>query len=209
MENITNEINSNSYEEIELNEDNNTKPAAPEKMKSPIVWSNVVFGAFQITALFYLAHLLINILSLKTDGGEFLAIMICSVLSFIAIFSESVKCAALKWLLSLPITFILIVFFRASNFYVRAINWAIPDYGEPSMGGLWASGFLLICHAAASFFSLILGLGMSSLRKYIKSEKIIKFITISEKICAVISVAIVFTVMMFDISMPSYSRVYS
>lgn len=208
MENIPNETNTNPYEEIESKEDNHTKPVASEKIKSPIVRSSVAFGAFQIAALFIPAHLLINILSMKANGAEFLAIMICGFLSFFTIFGESVKSAALKWLLSLPITFILIVFFRGSNFYLRALNWAIPDYGEASMGGLWASGFLLICHAAASFFSLLLGLGMSSLRKDIKSEKIIKFITISEKICAVVSIAIVLTVMVFDISMPPYSRVY-
>ena len=40
-----------------------------------------------------------------------------------------------KWLLSLPISYLIFQYFWKTNYAVRALNWVFNDYGEQSEAG--------------------------------------------------------------------------
>lgn len=208
MENIDNEINDNPYAEKSFAGNNADEENYINKISPETFLRRRILDAFQIAATFYPAHMLITVLSMKTNL-EFHAIMVCSVLSFIAILSAGAKRAGLKWLLSLPIMLVIVFLIGGNNFYLRAYHWAFPgDDGSPSMGGLWASGFLLIFHVMSNFFALIVGFCVSCVCDKIKSEKVVSVVMTIKKICTVICAAIVITAGLFAIGLPPYVRVY-
>lgn len=195
--------NEKSFAENAVNEENYI-----DKISSETFLRRRILDAFQIAVLFYPSHLLIDILSMKTNF-EFIAVMVCSILTFIAILSAGAKRAGLKWLLSLPIMLFIVFLVGGNNFYSRAYHWAFPDDdGSPSMGGLWASGFLLIVHVMSNFFALIVGFCVSCVCEKIKSEKVVSIVMTIKKICTVICAAIVITAGLFALGLPPYVRVY-
>lgn len=46
-------------------------------------------------------------------------------------YTEAIK----KWLLSLPISYLIFQYFWKTNYAVRALNWVFNDYGEQSEAG--------------------------------------------------------------------------
>ncbi|MDE7288581.1 MAG: hypothetical protein K2N71_03630 [Oscillospiraceae bacterium] len=208
MENIPDEKNYDPYNEISFAENAENEENYINKISSETFLRRRILDAFQIAATFYPAHMLVIVLSMKTNL-EFHAVMVCSVLAFIAILSAGAKRAGLKLLVSLPIMLVLGVIVGNGNFYLRAYHWAFPsDDGSPSMGGLWASGFLLIVHIMSNLFALIVGLCVSCICDKIKSEKVVSAVMTIKKICTVICAAIVITAWIFVVSLPNYVRVY-
>lgn len=206
MDNSTNKNNlysEKSFAENDVNEVNYIDKICPETFLR-----RMILDAFQIAATFYPAHLLIIILSMKTNC-EFFAVMICGALAFIAILSAGAKRAGIKLLLSLPIMLLLGMLVSRSGFYLRAYHWAFPgDDGEPSMGGMWASGFLLMCHIFLNLFTLIFGFCVSCVCDKIKSEKVVLLVIAIKKICTMICAAIVIVAWLFTVSLPAYVKVY-
>lgn len=200
MENIPNEENYNPYNEINFSE------SGKIKIKMKPVGRNVAFDAFQISVLFFPVHILFNALFYMFDNYhiEFFALFICSVLSFFVILSDSVKCAGLKWLLSLPITLVWIMDLRISQFNIRILNWLMPDFGEPNMGDFGLASITLMIYAVITVIALSIGLAMCDFIAYINSETAYKIISFIKKVCAVVSIVLAAVILLLSIGMPAY-----
>lgn len=208
MENMTDENNYNPHSEKSFAENDVNEVNYIDKISPETFLRRMLLDSFQIASVFYPAHLLIIILSMKTNC-EFLAVMVCGVLAFIAVLSAGAKRAGLKLLLSLPIMLFLGMLVSSSSFYLRAYHWAFPgDDGNPSMGGLWASGFLLMCHIFSNLFSLVFGLCISCVCDKIQSEKAVLLVMAVKKVCTVICAVSVIAAWIFTVSLPAYVKVY-
>lgn len=204
MENMNEEKKYNPYNEINFSEDNAVKA------KMPPIGRNFVFDAFQISVLFFPVHILFNALFYKVDNYniEFVALLICSTLTFFIMLSDSVKHAGYKWLLSLPFSLIWIMYIRASQFNIRILNWLIPEFGEPNFGSLGLAAITLIIYAFMTLIALGIGLGMSDFLAGSSSETAYKIISFIKKICAVISIVLAFVFLLLGMGMPQYVKVY-
>lgn len=201
MVNIPNEKN---YNQLNFCESNTVKT------KSQPIGRNVVFDAFQISVMFFPIHILFNALFYKVDNYnvELVALLICSVLTFFIMLSDSVKHAGFKWLLSLPFSLIWIMYIRASQFSIRILNWLMPEFGEPNFGSLGLAAITLMIYAFMILIALSIGLGMSGFLAVSNSETVYKIISFMKKMCSVISIIIAVTFLLLDVGIPPYVKVY-
>lgn len=205
MENIPDEKNYNPYNEKSFNENAVENPTDFPKTKSKICWRKIIFDAFSIAILFNPSHILITALSLKNMYVALAAILLCGVMSFFAVLSESVGQAVLKWLISLPISVVFWIFLVKIQFSLRILNWTVQDYGKSSAGDRMFFMFLLLIHLGAVVCALGTGCGLS---KSVKSEKKLEFVSIIKKICGAAVVVIAAAILLLDMAMPAYTPVY-
>lgn len=200
--NTVNEKNDNPYNEINFSADNVIKA------KMPPIGRNFVFDAFQISVLFFPVHILFNAWFYKDDNYniELVALLICSVMTFFIMLSDSVKHAGYKWLLSLPFSLIWIMYIRASQFNIRILNWLIPEFGEPNFGTLGLSAITLMIYAFMTLFALGIGLAMCDFVSDIRSETVYRFILTVKKICSIVCVVIAAAILLLSIGMPAYVK---
>lgn len=203
MKNMTNEKKYNPYNEINFNENHNVQKSQP-------IGRNVLFDAFQISVMFFPVHILLNALSYKIDVFQIqlFALLVCSVLTFFIVLSDSVKHAGFKWLISLPMSLIWIIYIRFSQFNIRILNWLIPDFGEPNFGDFGLASLMLMIYAAMTLFALGIGLVISGFLAVSSSETFYKIISFMKKVCSVTSIVLALAVLLLDVSMPPYVKVY-
>lgn len=208
MENNTKEEVYDPYNERNFNEEISENPADIPKIKPKISWGKIIFGAFSIAMLFLPSHYLITDLSLKASGLVFPIIILCAAMSFFAVLSETVGQAVLKWVISLPMTFICWIYLVKVRFSIRLLNWTVRDYGEPYAGDSMFFMFMLLIHLAAVGCALGIGLVMSGLSKRAKSEKNIRAVSTIKKVCGAAALIIAAAVLLLDMAMPAYRSVY-
>ncbi len=69
--------------------------------------------------------------------------------------SENRKEVLAKWLLSVPLSNLLLQYFWNTHYAVRALNWAYPGYGTQSAGGGFAVFVLLLLQTVLCGIGLI------------------------------------------------------
>lgn len=98
----------------------------------------------------------------------------------------------LKWLLSLPLSFICSLYFVRTHYAVRAVNWISPEYGSVSGGAAAAAGFLILLMMQFCLIGIMVAFTSSGTIKpeqYEKLERIqLKYGTILSVIHVVIAV---------------------
>ena len=103
----------------------------------------------------------------------------------------------LKWGISVPGAFLVLLYFWAVHYSVRALNWVFPDYGRQSAGGRFADSFLLVVFSAMCLIS-----GMISL--FVKINDYDRFRRIQFIVTTVSAVATVCIVLILEKQFPSY-----
>lgn len=106
----------------------------------------------------------------------------------------------LKWVVSIPVSFLVLLYFRKTNYAIRALNWILPGYGRDSAGGRFVAGFLFMILSALCVVGGIISLFAEKEKyDYVNGVQLIA----SSLLAVVIIVAVLAPESMF----PSYERV--
>ena len=74
---------------------------------------------------------------------EITVLLVVAVIYAVMLLSENRKTLLLKWVLTLPFSFLCLEYFWQTHYSVRALNWMTEGYGKQSAGGNFA-GFLFL-----------------------------------------------------------------
>ena len=111
----------------------------------------------------------------------------------------------MKWGLSLPISFVMWRYFISNDFYMRSLNWAIPNYGDSTVGGDIA-GFIAV--SSLLFIEMpFVGIAIGISHK-VKNQKLEKALNVMKIIASVVCIVITLTVIHLNTIMPQYEPVY-
>ena len=126
-------------------------------MKPKDIMTDAVLS-LSIAVLFVSTIFLSDMISIKLSPLEFVLIVFTAFLYGLGMVSRDIKPWILKWILSIPVSFVVIQYFWKTDFSLRALNWILKDYGNTSAGGRFA-GFILICfQVICCFISGIAGI---------------------------------------------------
>ncbi|MBQ8966226.1 hypothetical protein [Ruminococcus sp.] len=170
-------------------------------MKKSEVFTGLIAAA-EISVIFVSAMFIADILS--WSGGFFAAlvyILLAAALYVLALISSSKKLWLLKWGVSVPLSFLVLQYFRYTDYMVRSLNWVFPNYGRQSAGGNFA-GMLLL--AVLSFMCLAGGLTALSMSREDKGSDIRRLIVTS-----VFTAMIVYGVLVCEAQFPSYESIFA
>lgn len=177
--------------------------------KDNTTFPKIIWGSFVTASMFIPVHYLSNILSWKLNDADgiilFVIPFICGLFSATSIFSEKIRYALLKWGLSLPISFVMWRYFISNDFYMRSLNWVIPNYGDSTVGGDIAGFFAVSSLLFVEMPFVGIAIGISHKVKNPKLEKAMKIMKI---IASVVCIVITLTVIHLNTIMPQYEPVY-
>lgn len=88
----------------------------------------------------------------------------------------------IRWLCSLPCSYLVLQYFWQTEFALRALNWMRPDYGSPSAGANFAGFFRLVIQTAFCAAALLIALCVGK-----KLPE--KFAAVQQLICSVAAMA--------------------
>lgn len=128
-----------------------------------------ILCSVSISIFFIPAIFLVDIISWKTDIWEFVYLFFMAAAYGLMFISKSKKDFFIKWGISLPLSYLILNYFWQTNYSVRSLNWVFPDYGEPSAGGAFAGGVLVIFFGVLCLISLIIAFDIT------KSKNLEKF----------------------------------
>jgi hypothetical protein len=121
----------------------------------------------------------------------------------LAMISKDKKTVLIKWLLSMPVGLFIWWCFVRCEFSIRALNWAIPEYGSRrSAGGNFAGSFNLLILSLLCLGGMVISL-------FIKPKNYERFRKIQLAICIVLMVMIIAAVLILERQFPSAEYVYS
>ena len=131
-----------------------------------------IFQSCSLSILYVSSIFLSDAISYRSDLLAVLYMIITAVIFGCIMVSPGKLIAAIKWLISLPIAYIVFQFFWRTDFAVRALNQAFPDYGKQSAGGNFA-GFIRLCFMTALFLTAgLIGLFFDQKKHEISERKI-------------------------------------
>lgn len=157
---------------------------------------SVLLAVFGVTAIFLGA-----IISYKFMILSF--VYYCSMAILYAMILQSNKYteSITKWLLSLPLSYLIFQYFWKTNYAVRALNWVFNDYGEQSAGGNF-DGMVQLASFGLFLITSIIGFNC------VKIKNQYKFKILQIGIGSVIGCAIVIITLILEKSFPSYSSIF-
>ena len=108
-------------------------------------------------AVMYISDIfLIEVSSYKFElPATFILIGLMAILYFMSLISKERKYTITKWLLSIPLAIPVWYCFVKSNYSLRALNWAIPEYGGQSGGGAFAVVYLWALFSGLCIIALL------------------------------------------------------
>lgn len=156
-----------------------------------------------LSAVFYVSSLFISdIISFKSTILAFIYILVIAFVYGMSLVSEERKSVIIKWLLSIPLSYLVLQYFWKTHYSIRALNWIFPDYGRQTSGGNFA-GFILMI-----FFSVLcLAGGIAALS--FKPENYESFEKIQISVSCIFGVIIIFAVIFLERQFPSYAHILS
>ena len=114
-----------------------------------------------LAVMYISAIFLIEVVSYKFElPATFMYMGLMAVLYFISLISRDRKSTIIKWLLSIPLAIPVWFCFVKSDYSLRALNWAIPEYGSQSGGGAFAVVFLWAVFSAVCFIALLVSIAV-------------------------------------------------
>ena len=119
-----------------------------------------------------------------------------------ALVSRNKRAWLLKWGVSIPFSFLILQYFRITDYSIRALNWVYPGYGRPSGGGQFADLFLGIL-----FTAMCLICGLVSL--FISRKLPDRFRKIQFAVMLLFSVLTVCAVLMLEMQFPAVNEILS
>ncbi len=133
---------------------------------------------------------------------SFIYMAFAAVLFGFALVSRNKGSWLLKWGVSIPLSFLILQYFRITDYPVRALNWVFPGYGRPSGGGQFADLFLGIL-----FTAMCLICGLVSL--FISRKLPDRFRKIQFAVMLLFSVLTVCAVLMLEMQFPDINEILS
>ena len=116
--------------------------------------------------------------------------------------SENRKEVLAKWLLSVPLSNLLLQYFWNTNYAVRALNWVYPGYGMQSAGGRFAGSMLLLIQ------TVLCGIGLiAAFSRPQKADR--KAAAIRLCIGGGCTLAVIAAVLLLETQFPPYEQVVS
>lgn len=162
-----------------------------------------IISAAEISVIFTSAVFFIDIISNRYGLlASFVFIAFAAVLYGTALISRSKRSWLIKWAVSIPFSFLVLLYFRITDYSVRSLNWVFPEYGTSSAGGMLASSFLLMIFLAACLISGLAALFI----KISDSGRLRKVLFIIISAFAVITVCVV---LILERQFPSYEYIMS
>jgi len=161
---------------------------------------SVSLALFAVPTLF-----LGQIISYKYDVLQFIYCGLMVVCYFFIILSDKLVKILIKWLTSLPVSYLLFLYFWKTDYAVRALNWIFEGYGKMSAGGGFAFlvYFAICCflYAAAILFSvfLIYPIKISNYDRLKKIQLSVGF---------VIGVTVIAITLILERMFPTYSSIF-
>lgn len=119
-----------------------------------------------------------------------------------ALVSRNKRAWLLKWGVSIPFSFLILQYFRITDYSIRALNWVFPGYGRPSGGGQFATAFMTILFTAMCLISGLISIFISS-RTSVRFKRI-QFIAV-----LLFSVLTVGAVLMLEMQFPAVNEILS
>ncbi len=119
-----------------------------------IIWSGAVLAVVFISSIF-----LGDMISYKWDGLVWGYFVLSAGLYGLMFWNVSKLNAFFTWLVSLPLSYLVLQYFWKTHYAIRALNWAIPYYGENSAGGNFVGSIRLLVFAVLCLVGI--GVGMS------------------------------------------------
>lgn len=122
--------------------------------------STVVLSA--CLAVTYISSLfLTEVVSYKSEWpATFVFIVLMAVLYFFMLVSKDRKSTLIKWLISIPFAIPIWFWFVKSDYSLRALNWAVPEYGLQSGGGAFAVVFLWAVFSGMCCITLLISIAV-------------------------------------------------
>lgn len=173
-----------------------------DKMNRKELLLNII-SSVEAAIIFVSTIFIEEIISGKYGIAASLVYMVfADVLYGMSLISVNKKTWLLKWGLSIPFSFIVISYFHITNYSVRALNWAFPDYGNPSAGSKFAAVILLLISSA---MCLICGL----ISLFIKPKDHDRFKSVIFIITSVFAALIICVVLILERQFPTYEYIVS
>ena len=135
---------------------------------------NIIICSMAMSAVIVSAVFLSEIISIASNLLLLPYLLLVVVLYVAMLLSESNKSVLVKWVVSLPLSYLCFNYFWKTHYSVRALNWVINDYGKQSAGGNFAGFatlvFLLILCLAGIIFAFVKS--SEKIKSYIKSQSL-------------------------------------
>ena len=113
-----------------------------------------------ISILFASSVFIADLISIRRSPFEYGYILLAALLYGFGMVSRNIRRWGLKWVLSVPISYLVMQYFRQTEFSIRALNWVLPEYGKRSAGGNLAGLYLLCIQLIVCAISGIAGISV-------------------------------------------------
>ncbi len=165
-----------------------------------ILLCSVLLAVFSVPTLF-----LGQIISYKYDVLQFIYCGLMAVLYFFMILSDKLVKILIKWLISLPVSYLLFLYFWKTDYAVRALNWIFEGYGKMSAGG----GFAFLFYLGVFCFFYALSILLSVFCVYpIKVSNYDRLKKIQLYVGSVTGVTVIAVTLLLESVFPSYSSIF-
>ena len=162
-----------------------------------------IIYAFEIAIIFTANIFIIPLTGNKFNFTISLVYMVfVAALYGFALVSRNKRALLLKWGVSIPFSFLILQYFRITDYSIRALNWVYPGYGRPSGGGQFANAFMTILFTAMCLISGLISLFICS--RTSERFKRIQFIAV-----LLFSVLTVGAVLMLEMQFPAVNEILS
>lgn len=168
-----------------------------------VVLCSAAMSVFFVTTLF-----LADIISWKNDKAALAYVIFMVVLYGIMIYGHFVY-YFIKWVISLPLSYLVINYFWKTNYAVRSLNWMFPGYGKMSAGGGFAFGVITVGFVIACFISMGIAFFLSAASLNVKAEKVAVFEKIQLGLGVLLSVFIIALTVALERKFPSYESIFA
>ena len=168
-----------------------------EKIESilKIIWSGTVLSVVFVSSVF-----LGDVISYKWDGLAWGYIFLAAGLYGVMFWNVSGLNAFLSWLVSLPLSYFVLQYFWKTHYAIRALNWAIPYYGENSAGENFAGSIRLFVFAVLCLVGIGVGMSCKSRDEERTERKRLVFGTVAAGV-------VIFFVLWLESKFPPYEAI--
>lgn len=154
-----------------------------------------IAGALCLAVMFVSSIFLIAAISYKSEPVAVIYALFISVVYFLTLISPDKKKWLIKYLLSIPLSFGIITYFWKTDYSVRALNWAYPEYGRFSAGGNLNGLMQVVLFSGISLVAIIVSL-------FIKPKKGNAFNKLQNIVCLAATAAVVIFTLLLEAQFP-------
>lgn len=161
---------------------------------------SVLLAVFSVPTLF-----LGQIMSYIYDVLPFVYCALMAILYALMIKSDKMLKILIKWGISLPVSYLLFLYFWKTNYAVRALNWIFEGYGNMSAGGGFAFLFYLGVFCVFYAISVLLSVCWVYPIKALNYNKLRKL-----QLCVgpAVGITVIAVTLILESRFPTYSSIF-